>query len=56
MAVRQNPQGLENRKRSHLQVSEEEGPEKLQAGAPHLCAWEGHGTDPPGRHIKAHEG
>jgi len=25
-----------------------------QTGEPHLCAWEDHGTDPSGRHVKAH--
>ena len=28
-------------------------PGELWAGEPHLCAWEDHGADPPGRHAKA---
>lgn len=27
---------------------------KLQDSEPHLCAWEDHGADPPGRHVKAY--
>jgi len=27
---------------------------ELQAGEPHLCAWEDHGVDPPERDVKAH--
>lgn len=38
-----------------LQEREEEGPGELQAGESHLCAWEDHGTDSPGRHVKAYE-
>lgn len=34
---------------SHLLEREEGGPRELQAGEPHLCAREDHGTDPPGR-------
>jgi len=26
---------------------------KLQAGAPHLCAWEDHGADPPRSYVEA---
>ena len=40
----------------YLQEREEEGPRETQAGEPHFCAWENHGTDPPGRHVKAREG
>jgi len=29
-------------------------PEELQAGQPHLCAWEDHGADLPGRDVKMH--
>jgi len=31
---------------SQLQEREEGGPRELQAGEPHLSAWEGHGADP----------
>ena len=41
---------------SHLQEREEIGPRELHNDEPHLCAWEDHGTNPPGRHVKAHEG
>ncbi len=27
---------------------------ELQAGEPHLCAWEDHGADPPRSYVKAH--
>lgn len=27
---------------------------KLQAGGPHICAWEDHGTDTPGSYAKSH--
>jgi len=37
-------------------IREEEGPGELQTNEPHLCAWENQGTDPLGRHVKAHEG
>jgi len=26
----------------------------IQAGEPHLCAWEDHGADSTGYHVKAH--
>ena len=49
MAVRQGPRQLEEGLRhSHLQEREQGGPGELQAGESHLCAWEDHGTDPPG--------
>lgn len=38
----------------HLQEGEG-GSSEQQAGEPHLCVWEGHRTDPPGRYLKAHE-
>jgi len=27
---------------------------ELQTSEPHLCAWEDHGTDTPGRYVKAY--
>ena len=33
-----------------------QGTRELQAGEPHLCPCEDHGTDTPGRHSKVHEG
>lgn len=57
MTVGQSSWGLEKRKcHSHLQEKEKGGPRELQADEPHLYAWEGHGTDPTRRRIKAHEG
>lgn len=41
---------------THLQERGKGGPGELQAGEHHLCAWEDHGADPPGRDAKAHEG
>ena len=56
MAVRQNPQGLvKGKHHSPLQEKEEGGPGELPVGEPHLCVWEDHGIDHPGRHIKTHE-
>ena len=31
-----------------------EDPGKLQASQSHLCAWQDHGSDPPGNYAKAH--
>ena len=36
-------------------VRKEGKPGELQAGEPHLCDWEDHGTDPSGRQVKACE-
>jgi len=53
----ENFQRLEKGKRhSHLQGREEGGHGELQVHEPHLCSSEDRGTDPPGRHVKAHEG
>lgn len=40
----------------HLQEGEEGGSREQQAGELHLCGWEGHRTDPPGKYLKAREG
>ena len=45
----------EKRETSLPFVREKGRPRELQASGPHLCAGEGHGTDPPGRHAKVHE-
>ena len=29
---------------------------RKESGRPQVCAWEDHGTDPPGRYVKIHEG
>ena len=42
-------------KKSHIQEREKGRPRELQAGEPRVCAWKDHGTDPPGRDVKAHE-
>jgi len=38
---------------SHTEEREERRLRELQASEPHFCAWEYHGEDPPGRHVKA---
>ena len=56
VAVRWGPRWLEEGLRhSHSQEREQGGPWELQAGESHFCAWEDHGTDPPGRHARSHE-
>jgi len=48
--------GREERQRRAWVISELRRPGQLQAGEPHLCAWEDPGADPPGSRVKAHEG
>lgn len=42
------------KRETSLPFKREEGLRELQAAEHQLCAWEDHGTGPPGRHVKAH--
>lgn len=46
----------ENKRHSHLQVGQEEGPRDLQIIQPHLKPWECDGIANLLNHLQAHEG
>jgi len=39
-----------------FKTGRKEEPGNYRTIEPHLCAWEDHRTDSPGRHVKAHAG